>query len=178
MMFVIYNCSWCGPRLPDGEELQEETVCDACMILWEAGWRYERERYFSNGKEMHMSKYIDRNGKQVLSAKLFLEQSSISVVNKLSMEVNDIIADSDGEEEDSIPSARSVYEIRDKGLPGFPDLVASEWGLYGVLKTDNLCVLNLCYGSDVTIAFLVLNQFTKPKFSLPSQVETESKFNL
>ena len=56
-------CTWCGPRLPKDQELEEETVCKACMILYDNGWRYVRELYVSCGKAMQVNKFTNSKGK-------------------------------------------------------------------------------------------------------------------
>ena len=204
----IIHCTWCGPKLPEEETLKDETLCEACMMLYEEGHRHEREHYISKKKDMVINKYFNTQGKELRSVKLFLQGTSKFVSKIFSkaeeedhMEMEDITnqpltkggevkektsigsnvaaataADIDVMLDSSrafIPS--SVMEVKKNGVPKIQDLLQHDKGLAGTLRDDKFCILNVCYGSDITIAFRVLQPLLKGDF--PSQVQTESESN-
>ena len=187
-------CTWCGPKLPEGEELKEETICEPCMILFDKGWRYECESYMSRGKVMFNTKYINADGKVMDNAKSFLSSTSSLIVKALSTVTEDKKSDcidntdnnnnksneierEEDSDEDGNDHNLTFHKMRQKQLPTYDEMIITEWGLCELLKEDELCLLNLCYGTDSTIAYLILEPLlTTLSSPFPSQIMNESEY--
>ncbi len=184
----VWQCSWCGPKLPEELTLKEEALCEACMFLYEEGWRFKRDHYVSKGNFMNITRYFDTEGKEIRSCKAFLETTTSLVSRKFrgcvetdsnkGEEVHDTDTPLDeDDDEDNDSSNKIIFEtvddVKKNGIPKLQDLVLYRRGLAGVLQDDKFCLLNLCYGSDVAIAFLVL----KPLIlgTPPDEITDESK---
>jgi len=200
----VLQCTWCSPKLPARYNLQVEAICEACMFLYEEGWRCEKGEYCTGGNTVPTTRYFNKEGKKITSVKLYLELTTSLVAKKFGGYDEDEIAKDTKQSADSINDAdvqdsndienctpseeeddddnntlnsnaiKILADLKKNGLPKLRHLLLCPRGLAGVLHDDRFCLLNLCYGSDMAVAFQVLNPIIT---GLPSdQIMNETPF--